>query len=149
MTEVETHDERRLRKLQALCNQHGVDQVAVHAELSPAALRQIIKGTMLQPKKDGTRKPRALGDDSARAIELAYGLGRGWFDNDAPAGALPADALAVAEAFNALSGPTRQTMFATLQNLLAMTAAMQDAGPASQTPSEPPTPAHESPHRRP
>jgi hypothetical protein len=80
---VETNNERRLRKLKLLCSTHGLANVAGKAGLKPVYLEQIIKGVKLPPKKeDGSRSERALGDSAARAIEEAYQLGRGWFDND-------------------------------------------------------------------
>lgn len=81
---VETNNERRLRKLIEVCAAHGGHvAVAKAAKLNPATLDQILKKVPLPPKKgDGSRSERALGDPAARAIEEAYGLGRGWFDND-------------------------------------------------------------------
>lgn len=140
---METSDERRLRKLRELCDAHGVDEVAVRADLSPPALRQIVKGTLLPQKKDGSREPRALGNDAARAIERAYGLPRGWFDNDAGGDELPADALSLARAFNALKGEARGRLFAALQNMVAMAAAMQHASPPPPEPFPAPSAAHD------
>lgn len=77
---METNAERRRRKLTELCNSRGLKRVAERAGLSAASLDQIIKGVLLPPKKDGTRSQRNLGDDAARKIEDAEGLGRGWFD---------------------------------------------------------------------
>lgn len=80
---VETNSERRLRKLKLLCATHGQTKVAEAAGLKPIYLDQILKGVLLPPKKgDGSRSERALGDTAARAIEAAFLLGRGWFDND-------------------------------------------------------------------
>lgn len=79
-TAMETSAERRRRKLKDLCSQRGLKAVADRAEVSAASLDQIIKGVLLPPKKDGSRTPRSLGDDVARRIEDAEGLGRGWFD---------------------------------------------------------------------
>lgn len=79
---VETASQRRRRKLTALCEKHGLTVVAERSKLSAAALDQIIRGYMGEPRKDGTKKPRALGDDAAESIEDAFDLGRGWFDND-------------------------------------------------------------------
>jgi hypothetical protein len=81
---METNDERRLRKLKELCSAKGGHvSVAQTAGLKPVYLDQIIKGVTLPPKKgDGSRSERALGNTAARAIEEAYQLGHGWFDND-------------------------------------------------------------------
>ncbi len=78
---METNSERRLRKLKVLCEAHGAADVAEKAELSLDYLKQILAGVKLPAKGDNSRSERALGDTSARAIEEAYGLGRGWFDN--------------------------------------------------------------------
>lgn len=81
--QMETNSERRLRKLQLLISTKGLAEVAIASGLKPVYLEQIIKGVKLPPKKgDGSRSERALGDSAARAIEEAYDLGRGWFDND-------------------------------------------------------------------
>lgn len=77
---METNAERRRKKLADLCAQRGLKKVAERAGLSAASLDQIIKGVLLPPRKDGTRNPRNLGDDAARKIEDAEGLGLGWFD---------------------------------------------------------------------
>lgn len=80
---METVSERRRRKLTALANARGgVARIAEAAGLSAAALDQVLKGTLLPPKADGTRNSKSLGDPSARAIEAALGLGHGWFDAD-------------------------------------------------------------------
>jgi hypothetical protein len=78
---METSDERRKRRLGQLCQQYGgVRSVAQESGVAWATLDQILKGTLLPAKEDGTRSPRALGDANARAIEDALKLGRGWFD---------------------------------------------------------------------
>lgn len=79
---VETNNERRKRKLAELCEIHGITDVAKVAKLSPVYVEQILKGVKLPEKGDGSRSERALGETAARAIEEAYELGRGWFDND-------------------------------------------------------------------
>jgi len=81
---METAGDRRKRKLTELCKLHGVEEVAARSGLNPDALRQIMSGVLLPPKKDGTRTPRRLGDAAAAAIEDAFTLGRGWFDSEAP-----------------------------------------------------------------
>lgn len=96
---METSAERRRRKLTWLCDKRGLKQVAERAGLSPASLDQIIKGVLLPPKKDGSRNPRALGDDAARKIEDAEKLGTGWFDRDEP----PLASVAAANAAHRLS----------------------------------------------
>jgi hypothetical protein len=78
---METASERRKRKLELVLKLHGgLAAVAKAATVNPAALDQIVKGTLLPPKKDGSQNPRSLGDANAHAIEDAFGLGRGWFD---------------------------------------------------------------------
>lgn len=78
---METSDERRKRRLASLCEQYGgVRAVADLSGVAWATLDQILKGTLLPAKGDGSRSPRALGDANARAIEDAMKLGRGWFD---------------------------------------------------------------------
>lgn len=84
---METIGERRRRKLISLVKAAGggaraLEKIASITGLSPASLDQVIKGTLLPPKKDGTRSPKSLGDPSARAIEEALELGHGWFDSD-------------------------------------------------------------------
>lgn len=83
---METANERRRRKLQwAVDNLGGIEPVARAADLNPRTLHQILVGTLLPPKSDGSRSPRSLGDASARAIEDAFPeLGRGWFDAAEP-----------------------------------------------------------------
>jgi hypothetical protein len=83
---METCDERRKRKLGELAAAHGLDSLAEAAGLKgPESLDQILKGTLLPPRKsDGMQNARSLGDDTARKIEKALGLERGWFDEDWP-----------------------------------------------------------------
>lgn len=77
---METNEDRRRRKLEALIKSHGVEEVAAQAGLSAAYLDQIIKRVLLPKKADGTRSPRALADDAARRIERGLGLAVGWMD---------------------------------------------------------------------
>jgi hypothetical protein len=78
---METNDEIRKRRLEAVCKTNGgVKAVADLAGLKWEGLDQILKGTLLPLKADGTRAPRGVGDPAARAIEDAFELGRGWFD---------------------------------------------------------------------
>lgn len=81
---METKDARRTRKLGLLIDATagGLDAIAIKAEVHPQYLKQIVKGVLLPPKRDGTRSPRALGDAAAEKIEDAYELGRGWFDSN-------------------------------------------------------------------
>lgn len=79
---METISERRLRKLKALVDTRGLSAIADAAGLSAAALDQVLKGTLMKAKRDGTRSAKSLGDASARKIEDALDLGRGWFDAD-------------------------------------------------------------------
>lgn len=81
---METNSERRRRKLAELCAERGVAAVAESAGLHWQSLDQVIKGTLLPPKKDGTRRPKNLGNDAAQKIEVAQSLGAGWFDSDIP-----------------------------------------------------------------
>jgi hypothetical protein len=78
---METKDDRRKRRLAQLAlEKGGVRAVAAAAGVGWEGLDQVLKGTLLKSKADGTRNPKALGDSVAEAIEDAYGLGRGWFD---------------------------------------------------------------------
>ena len=80
---METMSERRRRKLIDLANEHGGPAgIADDCGVSADAIDQVIKGTLLPPKRDGSRNPKGLGDDAARKIEDGYKLGRGWFDAD-------------------------------------------------------------------
>lgn len=76
---METASERRKRKLAALVKQYGLAGVAEKSGLNAAALDQVLKG--VKPKL--MKQPKALGNRAARAIEVAYKLGEGWFDTDA------------------------------------------------------------------
>lgn len=101
---METISERRRRKLQGLVDQRGLAKIAEAAGLSAAALDQVLKGTLMKAKLDGTRSAKSLGDVSARKIEDALTLGRGWFDADDLARAngvpeKPKDPLPEADAF--------------------------------------------------
>lgn len=78
---MESKDQRRLRRLKQITEEKGgVKAVAQAAGIGWQSLDQILKGTPLPEKQDGTRSQRALGDPAAEAIEDAYKLGRGWFD---------------------------------------------------------------------
>lgn len=77
---METNADRRRRKLAALGEARGLRALAARAGLNWQTLDQIIKGTLLPPKQDGSRSARKLGDDAARKIEEAEKLGHGWFD---------------------------------------------------------------------
>jgi len=77
---METNEDRRRRKLEALIKHHGAETVASEAGLSAAYLNQIVKRVLLPKKADGTRSPRALADDAARRIERGLGLATGWMD---------------------------------------------------------------------
>lgn len=98
---METIAERRRRKLIALAQANGgLSRLARACDVSAASLDQVIKQTLMQPKQDGTRSAKALGDASARKIEDALHLGRGWFDaedaisqSDAPIAQPEPDAL--------------------------------------------------------
>jgi hypothetical protein len=82
---METAEERRKRKLRTLCDLHGTDKVSQRAGVAEAYIKQILAGTLLPPKSDGTRSPRHVGTDMARSIEAGFGLERGWMDNDTQA----------------------------------------------------------------
>lgn len=126
---VETISDRRRRKLEALAQAHrakgGLAYIAETADVSVASLDQIIKGVLLPPKADGTRSPRSLGSATARQIEAAMKLGDGWFDAPDDASTLAPDALAIAEAFDALPMDSegalevRQALYWAMQNMLA------------------------------
>lgn len=77
---METNEERRRRKLEALIQHHGADAIAAKAELSAEYLDQIVKKRLLPPKADGTRSARTLAEDAARRIERGLGLATGWLD---------------------------------------------------------------------
>jgi len=78
---METKDDRRKRRLEELAKaKGGVKAIARAAGVGWEGLDQVLKGTLLKRKADGTRNPKALGDSVAEAIEDAYDLGRGWFD---------------------------------------------------------------------
>lgn len=73
---METMDDRRRRKLRALCEEHGIKRLAAKAGVSWANLDQIIKEVV----GTGMENPKSLSTATARKIEDAYDLGRGWFD---------------------------------------------------------------------
>lgn len=78
---METSVQRRFRKLKSLVDGgERIADIAKKADVNAQAIDQILKGTLLPKKADGTRSTRSLGDTTARAIEKAYGLGVGWFD---------------------------------------------------------------------
>lgn len=83
---LETNAERRRRKLKDFCAENGGHvKVAEKAELSAATLLQYINANKSShAPKAGGRSPseRGMGDAAARAIEEAFGLERGWFDNE-------------------------------------------------------------------
>ncbi|WP_333906110.1 S24 family peptidase [Delftia acidovorans] len=83
---MESRSERRKRKLQLLCDATpgGIKAVADAAQLNYQSLQQILAGTLLPPKLDGSRTPKSLGDKAAATLEDELGLGKGWFDNDGP-----------------------------------------------------------------
>jgi hypothetical protein len=126
---VETISDRRRRKLEALAHAHrakgGLAYIAETADVSVASLDQIIKGVLLPAKADGPRSPRSLGSATARQIEAAMKLGDGWFDAPDDASSLAPDALAIAEAFDALPMDSasalevRQALYWAMQNMLA------------------------------
>ncbi len=106
---METNNERRLRKLIEVCAAHGgYVAVAKGAKLNPASLDQIIKRVPLPKKGDGSRSERALGDAAARAIEEAYKLGRGWFDNDGEEASMSPNELQLLGLFRAIEDQTLQ-----------------------------------------
>lgn len=79
---METGPQRRKRKLIELIKQHGVRKLAEQANLNWQSLDQIAKGVKNEPRQDGTQTEKNLGNAAARALELAWGLGEGWFDRD-------------------------------------------------------------------
>lgn len=87
---METNDQRRRRKLGELANTHGLEALAKAAretdatlKTSAASLKQVVQGYASSFELgNGSRSERGLGDRVARAIETAFQLGTGWFDND-------------------------------------------------------------------
>ncbi len=80
---MDTNDEVRRRRLLALgrLTPGGLAAVAEIADVSWENLDQIIKKTLLPPRKsDKVRSPKALSDVFARKIEKAHGLAPGWLD---------------------------------------------------------------------
>lgn len=78
---METNEARRRRRLELLIKRgKSLEEIAEAAGMSAAYLDQIIKGTKLPAKKDGTRSVRNLADDAARRIEAGLELGIGWLD---------------------------------------------------------------------
>ena len=139
---METITERRKRKLIGLAQrfiaQGGLEHIAIQADINPAHLDQIVKGVLLQPKQDGTRSARTLGNKSARKIEAAFKLGTGWFDApDDPAG-LARDALTIAQAFDALPSDTPQALAMRQQTYWGIQALL---AAAARTPASIPPPA--------
>lgn len=64
-------------------------------------LDQVLKGTLLPPRADGSRSPRRLGHEASTKIEDAFELGRGWFDGHA---ALPSHVNPANIALNKMEG---------------------------------------------
>lgn len=77
---METSAERRKRRLQWLAGKHTLIGIAAKAQVSHAALDQILKGVLLPAKSDGSRSAKSLGNQVAQQIEEVFELGRGWFD---------------------------------------------------------------------
>lgn len=81
---MKTAEERRREKLRELVETYGLEEVARRADnASPGYLRQILSGVLGPERADGTRSPRHVGTDMARAIEAGFQLERGWMDSDA------------------------------------------------------------------
>ena len=103
---MEPNSTLRQRKLKALAekykDQGGLAHIAAMIEANPASLDQVVKGTLIKAKADGTRSAKSLGHATARKIELALNLGVGWFDSPEETAKLAPDAWAIAESFNAL-----------------------------------------------
>ena len=144
---METTAERRKRKLadlaQRFAAQGGLTHLAIQADVNPAYLDQISKGVLLKPKKDGTRSPRQVGDELARKLEDAFKLGTGWFDApDGPATLAP-DALALAQAFDALPSDSpqalamRQQIYWAIHGLIAGAAGRLSSIPAPAPAAQP------------
>ena len=92
---MQTAEERRKAKLEELCGTYGVDVVARCGNASAEYIKQILAGTLGPRRQDGSRVPRHVGTEMARAIEAGFGLERGWMDNDTVAdGASGSPALA-------------------------------------------------------
>lgn len=77
---METNEERRRRKLEALIKHYGAETIATKAKLNSAYLDQIVKKRLLPMKADGTRSARTLAEDAARRLEEGLGLATGWLD---------------------------------------------------------------------
>jgi len=86
---MRTIDEiRRMNLVEAMARMGTAKALAERADLSSAYLSQVKNG---QPDSK-TGKPKNLGDDAARKIEVAIGVTRGWMDVEH---ALPASQLPV------------------------------------------------------
>ncbi|AVQ84593.1 transcriptional regulator [Variovorax sp. PMC12] len=60
----------------------GIRAIGDEAKVNWQTLDQVLKGTLLPPRADGSRSPRRLGHEAAMKIEDALELGRGWFDSN-------------------------------------------------------------------
>lgn len=77
----DTNDEVQRMRLKELCATYGgLQAVAERVQTHWQYLDQVLKRRLLKPRKDGTQKSAALGEDLARRIEQAYELPAGWLD---------------------------------------------------------------------
>lgn len=113
---METKSDRRLRKLQELCNTYTLAKVAERSKISPVYIDQILKRRLLPAKADGSRSPRNLGDAKAHAIEDAFTLGRGWFDSDADDIPMTPDELKLLAHYRELSADLQRLFLEGAQN---------------------------------
>ena len=138
---METNAERRRRKLKALgLSRGGLVAVAERAGLSPESLEQVVKGTLLPPKKgSGERTPRSLGDSAARAIEAAHDLERGWFDNDSETEDMTAAELLLLGYFRMLDPQLQAAVVETVRETAEKRAALQEALASALKPTTAPS----------
>lgn len=138
---METSSDRRRRRLAGLVALHGLAAVAQRSHLRREALDQVLKGTLLPPKADGSRSPRALGNASARAIEDAFGLGVGWFDapdpEEAPAAPAAAGYAAIAADLDVLPDIEREAFRQQLAQRAAVFRAYRDSILKAPEPTKP------------
>ena len=123
---METNDERWRRKLTDLEREHGLDRLAEVADMNPAYITQIIKGTKLPAKKDGSRSERSLGDTAARSIERGLSLERGWLDSDEDAVDMTAKELQLLGYFRELDESLQAIMLEQVRNAAEQQAKLRE-----------------------
>jgi len=90
----------------------------------------------MPPKKDGTRKAKNLGNEAAQKIEVAQGLGVGWFDSATSTTAV----LAVDECHQTTGGQPGTVVPQLQTGIVAMTAT-----PAQNASNQPPSLIQQAP----